>query len=179
MSREPNDASPQWLTAEQLDAWKSLVLLMARLPVVLEEQLKCDAELSYLEYQAMAGLSDQAGHTMRMSELAQLTNAELSRVSHLMSRLERRGLVRRETDPTDRRFTNAILTNAGYARLVAAAPGHVTKVRELVIDALDPEALESLRFYADQINQQIGCGEARAPSAPEPEPGSTELIPGH
>lgn len=160
MSREPNDPGPRWLTAEQLDAWKSLVLLMARLPAVLEEQLKCDAELSYLEYQALAGLSDQDGRTMRLGELALLTNAELSRVSHLMSRLERRGFVRRETDPADRRFTNAILTDAGYARLVAAAPGHVRKVRGLVIDVLDPEALRALKVYADQINQQIERGEA-------------------
>ncbi len=155
----PHRAGQRWLTPEQLDAWKSLTLLMARLPTALESQLKCDAQLSYLEYYALAGLSDQPDHTMRLSKLAVFTNAELSRISHLISRLERRGFVRREPDLTDGRYTNAILTQAGYAHLAAAAPGHVARVREIVIDVLDPEALATLKACADQINQQIGCNE--------------------
>lgn len=157
MTQGSHGARQQWLTPVQLDAWKSLTVLMARLPAALEDQLKRDAQLSYLEYYVLAGLSDQPGHTMRMSTLAVRTSAELSRISHLISRLERRGFVRREPDPADGRYTDAILTEAGYACLVAAAPGHVTKVRELVIDVLSPEALVALKACADQINQQIEC----------------------
>lgn len=152
-------AGPRWLTTEQLDAWKSLTLLMARLPTALESQLKCDAQLSYLEYYALAALADRPDHAMRLSNLAVFTNAELSRISHLISRLERRGFVRREPDPTDGRYTNAVLTRVGYAHLAAAAPGHVARVREIVIDVLDPEALATLKTCADQINEQIGCTE--------------------
>lgn len=155
----PYGGGQQWLTPEQLDAWKSLTLLMARLPTALESQLKCDSQLSYLEYYALAGLSDQPDHTMRLSKLAVFTNAELSRISHLINRLERRGFVRREPDTTDGRYTNAILTQAGYAHLAAAAPGHVARVREIVFDVLDPEALATLKACADQINQQIGGNE--------------------
>ena len=78
---------------------------------------------------------------MRMSELAEVTIASLSRLSHLIKRLERRDLVRREPDPDDGRYTNAILTPAGLRLLTASAPAHVAKVRELVIDALSPAEL--------------------------------------
>src|SRR5882757_9790113 len=118
-------ATPRWLTAAQLEAWQAITLLFALLPAALETQLQRDAQLSYVEYYVLAGLSDQPDHTMRISELAGFTNAEISRLSHLISRLQKRGYVRREPDPTDGRYTNAILTDAGYNHLVAAAPGHV------------------------------------------------------
>src|SRR4030081_2555755 len=73
---------PRWLTPGQLDGWKSVPLMRARLLTALETQLQRDAQLSYVEYYVLAGLSDQAEHTMRMSQLAILTNAELSRLSH-------------------------------------------------------------------------------------------------
>ena len=146
---------PRWLTPAQLDAWKSVTLMLPRLLTALETQLQRDAQLSYVEYYVLAGLSDQAEHTMRMSQLAILTNAELSRLSHLIRRLEKRGYVRREPDPSDGRYTNAILTDVGYANLAAAAPGHVARVRELVIDALDDTALCALRDSAERILDRI------------------------
>jgi DNA-binding MarR family transcriptional regulator len=127
---------PRWLTADELETWKTLQLMMALLTGALGEQLQRDSNLSFLEYYVLAGLSDQPDHTMRLSQLAVLTNSELSRLSHLMRRLENRGLVRRESDPCDGRFTNAILTPDGYAELVKAAPAHVELVRQLVFDPL-------------------------------------------
>jgi DNA-binding MarR family transcriptional regulator len=152
-------SEPPWLTPDQLRTWHALTTLLARLPTALEAQLQRDAQLSYVEYYVLAGLSDQPEHTMRMSRLAILANAELSRLSHLITRLERRGFVRREPDPTDGRFTNAILTDAGYAHLVAAAPGHVTRVQELVIDALDNTALGTLQECSERIVARIDKSE--------------------
>ncbi|GAA1110405.1 MarR family winged helix-turn-helix transcriptional regulator [Kribbella jejuensis] len=127
---------PRWLKADELETWKTLQLTMALLTTALGEQLQRDSNLSFLEYYVLAGLSDQPEHTMRLSSLAVLANSELSRLSHLIRRLENRGLVRREPDPNDGRFTNAILTPAGYEELVKAAPGHVELVRKLVFDPL-------------------------------------------
>lgn len=127
---------PRWLKAHELETWKTLQLTMALLTTALGEQLQRDSNLSFLEYYVLAGLSDQPEHTMRLSNLAVLTNSELSRLSHLIRRLENRGLVRREPDPSDGRFTNAILTSDGYEELVKAAPGHVELVRKLVFDPL-------------------------------------------
>ena len=92
---------------------------------------------------------------MRMSSLAEVTNASLSRLSHLFKRLEQRCLVRREPDPVDGRFTNAILTEEGFRVLAEAAPGHVALVRSLVIDVLSPEQLRRLGRDADRIMSRI------------------------
>ena len=142
---------PRWLTPDELETWRALDVLLARLPAALGTQLQCDAGLSYLEYSVLASLSDQPDHTMRMSRLAVRANAELSRLSHLMTRLEKRGLVRREPDPEDGRFTNAILTAAGHQHLVEVAPGHVEKVRKLVFDVLDEDTQRAVRDAAAAI----------------------------
>ena len=90
-----------------------------------------------------------------MSSLAVVTNASLSRLSRVVQRLEDRGLVRRESDPTDGRYTNAILNDDGFRTLADAAPSHVAHVRSLVIDVLSPEQLRRLGRDADRIMSRI------------------------
>ena len=109
-----------------------------------------------MEYHALARLSEDPDHTLRMSTLAELTDASLSRLSHLVKRLEARGLVRRKPDPTDGRFTNAILTKSGYQKLVAAAPAHVETVRALVIDGLSAQELGQLRAISERLHSRLG-----------------------
>ncbi|MEU0041268.1 MULTISPECIES: MarR family transcriptional regulator [unclassified Streptomyces] len=157
----PND-QPHWLTPDELETWRQVGLMVHRLSAALEVQLQQDAHLSYIEYYVLAGLSDQPGHRMRMSDLAVLANSEQSRLSHLISRLERRDFVRREPDPTNGRYTQAILTEAGHAHLVEAAPGHVARVRDLVFDVLDPGVLDSLRIAAEKISERIDRREQQA-----------------
>src|ERR1700688_3641504 len=128
----PHDV--RWLDDDEQRAWRAMASVLHKLRWALECQLKQDAGLSFIEYHALARLSEEANHTLRMSELAALTNASLSRLSHLVKRLESWGFVRREPDPADGRFTLAVLTDAGYAKLVASAPLHVAAVRTLVID---------------------------------------------
>jgi DNA-binding MarR family transcriptional regulator len=120
--------SVEWLTAAEVDSWLSLVRLITWLPWSIDQQLQRDSNLRMVEYQVLAMLSERPGRTMRMSSLAEVTNASLSRLSHLVQRLEQRGLVSREPDPTDGRFTNAILTEEGFQTLAEAAPGHVAHV---------------------------------------------------
>ncbi|MFE0513688.1 MarR family winged helix-turn-helix transcriptional regulator [Streptomyces sp. NPDC058964] len=157
MSERPSSSNdrPRWLTSAELETWHAFTLMLYKLPTALEAQLQQDARLSLVEYYVLAGLSDQLEHRMRMSELAVLANSELSRLSHLISRLEKRGFVRREPDPANGRYTHAILTDAGYAHLVEAAPAHVARVRELVYDALDPAELHGLRTAAEKIVRRI------------------------
>lgn len=126
----------RWLTAEQLSAWKKLIAVVELLPGTLESQLQRDSGLSHFEYFTLAMLSEAPDRTLRMTALAAHTNATLARLSHVVSRLEKRGLVRREACAEDRRATNAVLTPAGWTTVVAAAPGHVDTVRQTVIDPL-------------------------------------------
>jgi DNA-binding MarR family transcriptional regulator len=145
----------KWLTAAEVQSWLSVVRLMSWLPWSIDQQLRRDSNLSMVEYQVLAMLSNSPGRTMRMSSLAEVTNASLSRLSHLFKRLEARGLVRREPDPDDGRFTNGILTEKGFETLAGAAPRHVAHVRSLVIDALSPEQLRRLGRDADRIMARI------------------------
>ena len=145
----------KWLTATELGSWLSVVRLMTWLPWSIDQQLQRDSNLRMVEYQVLAMLSESPQRTMRMSPLAEVTNASLSRLSHLVERLEKRGFVRREPDPTDGRFTNAILTEKGLRALVEAAPGHLAHVRSLVIDVLSPEQLRRLGRDAARIMSHI------------------------
>jgi DNA-binding MarR family transcriptional regulator len=145
----------KWLTDAELDSWLSLVRLMTWLPWSIDQQLRRDSNLGMVEYQVLAMLSKSPERTMRMSSLAEVTNASLSRLSHLFKRLEQRDLVRRQPDPADWRFTNAILTDKGLQTLVEAAPGHVAHVRSLVIDVLSTEQLRRLGRDADRIVSRI------------------------
>ena len=149
----------KWLTAAEVDSWLSVVRLMTWLPWSIDQQLQRDSNLGIVEYQVLAMLSKSPERTLRMSSLAEVTNASLSRLSHLVKRLEGRGLVRREPDPADGRFTNAILTDEGFQTLADAAPGHVAHVRSLVIDVLSPEQLRRLGLAADRIMSRIDTSE--------------------
>lgn len=133
-----------WLDETQRAAWVKLVAVVELLPGVLDTQLRRNSGLTHFEYFVLAVLSEDADRTLRMTALAQRTNATLPRLSHVVARLESRGLVTRFPCPEDGRATNARLTDAGLDTLVAAAPGHVTAVRRHVIDVLSPAQLEQL-----------------------------------
>ncbi|HEV3359543.1 MAG TPA: MarR family transcriptional regulator [Pseudonocardiaceae bacterium] len=155
-SRSEDDKPPvTWLTDAEVQSWLSVVRLMTWLPWSIDLQLRRDAKLGMVEYQVLAMLSRSPERTMRMSLLAEVTNASMSRLSHLFARLEARGLVRREPDPSDGRFTNAIMTDEGFATLADAAPAHVAHVRSLVIDAISPEQLRRLGLTAERIVSRI------------------------
>jgi len=145
----------EWLDEEQLDAWVKLVAVVELLPGVLDSQLRRDAGLTHFEYFVLAMLSEADEHTLRMTTLAQRTNATLPRLSHVVRRLEDRDLVERFPCPEDGRATNARLTAAGMAEVMSAAPGHVENVRHHVVDALTPAQLAQLGEIADVLLQRL------------------------
>src|SRR3569833_2480633 len=154
-ARESGVSEPRWLSGEQLAAWRGVMKLVQRLPAALESQLQQDSKLSFIEYYVLAHLSDQPGRRLRMSELAVLANTELSRLSHLVGRLEKRGFMRREPDPHNGRYTQAILPDEGYTCLVDAAPGHVGQVLDLFIDALTPNELRKQHRISDKVLTRV------------------------
>jgi DNA-binding MarR family transcriptional regulator len=154
-SPQADEDTDPWLTSSELASWLSVVRLIIRLPWAIDGQLQRDADLSMIEYMTMAMLAEAPERTVRMSELAEQASASLSRLSHLVKRLESRGYVRREPDPVDGRFTNAILLPAGLDKMESAAPGHVAYVRQLVVDNLSAERLRRLGQDAERILQRI------------------------
>ena len=142
---------PKWLDQDELAAWVRLAAMLELLPGVLDTQLRRDAELTHFEYFVLAMLSEEPRRTLRMTALAAQTNATLPRLSHVVRRLEDRGLVERFPCPRDARATNARLTAAGWKKVRQAAPGHVANVREHVIDALTPDQVHQLTDIAEAV----------------------------
>jgi DNA-binding MarR family transcriptional regulator len=158
----------RWLDDDELDAWVRFIAVVERLPAVLDSQLRRDSALTHYEYFVLATLSEAPGRTLRMTALATRTNATLPRLSHVVSRMEQRGLVQRSPCPQDRRAFNVALTDAGWDTLVAAAPGHVATVREHVIDALSPEQVGQLAQIATALLGRLDPQGASSPPARRP-----------
>lgn len=146
---------PKWLTERERELWLRIVSLTMILPGAVEAQLKRDAGLSLFDYHVLAMLSEAPNETRLMSDLAFHTNSSLSRLSHVVTRLEKHGWMRREACPQDGRATLVVLTDAGREHLVAEAPGHVTEVRSLVFDSLRPEDIDGLSEQLGRILESI------------------------
>lgn len=150
-------AEPRWLDAQQQVAWRAFLLGSARLNDALTRQLETDSGVSLSEYEILVRLSEAPEHTARMSELAASLLHSRSRLTHTVSRLERRGLVQRETCLVDGRGVNCRMTETGWQLLREAAPGHVRAVRENLVDLLTDE-----QFRA------VGEAMARVARGPQP-----------
>ncbi len=136
--------------------WLALTVLLTALPNALDAQLQRDAGLSHFEYFVMAVLSESPDRTRRMSELAALSNGSLSRLSHVVSRLQRQGYVSRRPDPADGRTTLATLSEQGWEKVVVSAPGHVATVRQAVFDRLTKTQARYLKDACVRIESGLG-----------------------
>jgi DNA-binding MarR family transcriptional regulator len=151
---------PRWLDPEELHTWFLFGTMFSWLPDALDAQLQRDAGINFFEYQVMSMLSMSPKRTRRMSEVAALANGSLPRLSRAVDRLDKRGWVTRRPDPANGRFTLAVLTDAGWDKVVATAPGHVEEVRRLVFDPLTRGQVRHLREIATRIRDVVhpdGC----------------------
>ena len=137
-----SDTDTRWLDHAERRAWLTLTALTIRMPAAVDAHLQRAAGLTLYEYYVLAMLSEESTRTLRMSELAARTDASLSRLSHVVSKLERRGLTRRQPCPDDGRVTLAVLSDEGWKMVVDTAPAHVEFVRSMVFDALGPGDVE-------------------------------------
>ncbi len=159
---------PRWLTAQEQETWLAVLSMVTWLADAVDGQLHRDAGISHFDYQVMAMLSMSPGHTRRMKEVAALANGSLTRLSRTVDRLEARGWVTRRPDPEDGRSTLAVLTDAGWDKVAATAPGHVSEVRRLVFDPLTKTQVRQLHDIATRIGavvQPEGC----LPALPAPD----------
>ena len=147
---------PRWLDQDEAHAWVALAGMLVELPTALDAQLRRDAGISHFEYQVMAMLSMEKGRTLRMSRLAVLASGSLTRLSRVVDRLDTRGWVCRRPDPTDGRTTLAVLTDAGWEKVVETAPGHVAEVRRLVFDQLTSSQVRQLHAIGSRVLRAIG-----------------------
>jgi DNA-binding MarR family transcriptional regulator len=146
---------PRWLDDEEMSAWLALNGVILLLPAALDSQMQRDNGITMFEYLVLAMLSEAPGRTLQLKRLARVVNGSLSRLSHVVTRLERRDWVRREPLADNGRVTMATLTDAGYAKVVASAPSHVEAVRELVFDNLDRRQVRQLQEISTRLLRSL------------------------
>jgi DNA-binding MarR family transcriptional regulator len=151
----------RWLTAEEQRVWRRWLTLNAQLSATLQRELQDDAGLSTQDYEVLVHLTDNAEGRMRVTDLARLMQWERSRVSHHVTRMERRHLVQRVECAEDGRGAFVVITQQGRAAIEQAAPGHVNTVRRLVFDVLSPEEVDSFGAIIDKALAQLDNQPAR------------------
>ena len=162
----------KWLDPDEQRAWRAIVALMTRLPGALDTHLQRESGVTHFEYWVLTLLSEEPGHRLQMSELAHKANASLSRLSHVVSKLERMGWAQRSAT-TGRRGVQAVLTDDGYSKVVEAAPGYLDAVRQLVFDGLDAEQTAQLADLSELLVRQLSdtLSQSNGRSAPVEERG--------
>ena len=138
------DGQPHWLTDEEQQAWRATVQLSQLLLRQLDRDLTTHG-LNGRDYEILVELSEAPEHRMRMTDLADATSQSRSRLSHQITRMEKRGLVRRDDCEGDKRGTFAVLTKAGFEAIERVAPYHVEQVRRHYIDRLTAQQQEEIR----------------------------------
>src|SRR4029079_11233221 len=134
----------RWLSDGQQRSWRAFLLGVTLLMERIDRDMREKHGLSQAEYELLVRLSEAPAHELRMGELADSVKNSRSRITHTIRRLEESGFVVRRACASDGRGVQAVLTDEGYAKLVAAAPDHVATVRDSLIDVVDAEDLEAI-----------------------------------
>ena len=153
------DTQVRWLTSQEQRAWRLFLTATQILFSTVDGQLQRDSYIPHGYYEILVRLSEAEDRSLRMSQLAEASTSSKSRLSHAVARLEERGWVERLDCKTDRRGQVARLTDAGFAALEAAAPGHAEQVRRSLFDRLSDDQVEQLAA----ISAAIAAGEQPGP----------------
>jgi DNA-binding MarR family transcriptional regulator len=147
----------QWLNPEEQDLWRSLRSFVWAFPSAMDRQLGHDSDLSTGEYSVLATLSESPDDQLRPSDTASDLGWERSRLSHLLRRMEAKGLIERVPSACDRRGHDVHLTQKGRATIEAAAPHHVEFVRQTIFDGLTSQEQDTLRSVLTKVLAKLGC----------------------
>lgn len=161
----PEHLPPAPLDPEELQIWASVATLLERLPSALDAQLQRDSGLSHFEHGVLFALDSAPDRSLRLSILAGYAHCSLSRLSRAISRLEAKGWVNREIDPTDGRFTLGVLTPEGHEKVADSTPAHHALVRHLVFESITAPQARQLSAIAQRITAAIGPDESWRPPA--------------
>ena len=152
----------RWLDVQEQQVWRQYLAATRLLAQQLDRELQQDSQLPHGYYEILVRLSEAPDRALRMSELADVSESSRSRLSHAVSRLVEKGWVRRQSCETDRRGAFAVLTDAGFAALEAAAPAHVESVRRPRFDPLSAEQVAPLGQICAAVvtGMRQSCAEA-------------------
>lgn len=152
---EQANAAPQWLNSREQQVWRAWLNTHIQINAELAQQLSADTSLSLSDYEVLVHLSESPDNQQRIVALANTMQWSRSRLSHQITRMAKRGLVRRETCDADGRGAFVVLEPAGLEAITNAAPGHVKKVRELIFDHLSNAEVEKLLALLSKLDAQF------------------------
>ncbi|WP_199237057.1 MarR family winged helix-turn-helix transcriptional regulator [Kribbella antiqua] len=142
-----------WLDDDEQKAWRSYLLMHRTLETHLERHLQREFGLSKSDFEILVNLSESETGRMRAFELGKATQWEKSRMSHHLSRMEKRGLIRKEA--CDARYPEIVITDEGLAAIKACAPAHAARVRKFFVDVFGPDRMAVLGEVSDEIVETI------------------------
>ncbi|WP_405440418.1 MarR family winged helix-turn-helix transcriptional regulator [Streptomyces avidinii] len=151
------EPGPRWLTESEQDAWYAWRRMFPLVNAEIARDLNQDSGLSEADYDVLSVLGSTDGHRMRISALAELMRWSRSRLSHQLTRMEQRGVVRREEVASDGRGAEVVLTESGVTMITEAAPLHVESVRRHLLDALTPDQLRTLAEVGEVVRERLGA----------------------
>ncbi|SDH05924.1 DNA-binding transcriptional regulator, MarR family [Lentzea fradiae] len=167
----------RWLEPEQQRAWRAYVRMQSELNAHLSRQMSAESEISMADFAVLVQLTDTPEERVRVLELARSLNWEKSRISHHVGRMEKRGLVRRESCGSDGRGSFVVLTDRGRSAIEAAAPSHAETVHKLVFDLLSDTEVQALREISEKIFTGLTTGECAAVVARRYADDAVEVVP--
>jgi DNA-binding MarR family transcriptional regulator len=147
----PVPATAGALDDSELRAWRGLLRVHASLSKALDAELDRQHDLPLTSYEVLVYLADAEGQKMRMCDLASSVILSRSGLTRLVDRLERDGLLVRESCASDARGAFAKLTPAGHEKLAAARATHLAGVRSLFLSHLSDEERDVLGSVWDRV----------------------------
>lgn len=141
----------RWLSTAEDRAWRGYRRMFTLLESQLARDLAEQSDLSMADYTVLSNLAEAEGRQSRVTALADQVQWSQSRLSHQISRMEKRGLVSRSQAPDDGRGALIVLTRSGLRSVAQATPGHLASVRKHMIDQLSPEELALVSEIADRV----------------------------
>ena len=135
---------PKSLDAQQLGAYFALMDVSSILRHAVEQHLRADADLSYVQFQILARLNDSPAGSQRMTDLADGVGYSRSGLTYQAGLLETRGLIRRTPSPDDERGITVTISPAGRALVARVLPGHIEVVSRLLLEPLSRDDLDIL-----------------------------------
>ena len=145
----------RWLDDDEQRAWRAYLRMQSRLTAALNRQLQNESGLSLADYDVLVQLTDAPDGRLRPYELQRALDWEQSRLSHHLSRMQRRKLVARDECIDDGRGAYIQITDTGRQAITNAAPGHVATVRNLFFDALTREQVATLEDLSTRILDRV------------------------
>lgn len=152
-------------TESERRLWRSFFVMRRQLELTLERRLQADAGISTADFEILISLLEEPSKRRRAGQIGDIIGWEKSRVSHQITRMESRGLVKREECDDDARGVWVVLTSEGNSAVLSALRDHRDAVREYFFDVLTDDEKDTLMAIStrvlDTINPPI-CDEAKA-----------------